>query len=182
MARATYPHLDKRSCFGPATAIVSGAVALLEWTLADGDGRPIFEVGLDLSAAVGWSGTIYLDWLDWSGTPKIVWSAPRGGWPASRRAWVDALYQLAGRHGSMYTLVANDGRGLAITGQREWADYRVSAIIRPHMAEEVGLSRPCPGPGALLRAAAAGRRPAAPLEAGAGVQWRNGGTGAGGTG
>lgn len=50
------------------------------------------------------------------------------------------MYQLAGRHGSMYTLVANDGRGLAITGQREWADYRVSAIIRPHMAEEVGLA------------------------------------------
>lgn len=130
---------------GPTTAIRHGTATPLEWTLPDGDGRPFFEVGLDLSAAVDWSGTIYLDWLDWFGTPKIVWSVPSGGLPASRRAWVDALYQLAGRHGSMYTLVANDGRGLAITGQREWADYGVSATIRPHLAEEIGLVGHCQG-------------------------------------
>jgi hypothetical protein len=134
------PAPQQETWFGPTTTVAPGAPALLEWTLPEGDGRPIFEVGLDIAGAADAGGAVYMDWLDWSGTPRVHWRAPSGSWPASRRAWVDALYQLSGRQGSMLTLVANEGRGMAITGRREWTGYTVSAIIRPHMADEIGLA------------------------------------------
>ena len=40
----------------------------------------------------------------------------------------------------MYTLIANEGRGMAITGRRDWADYTVGATLRPHMAAAIGLA------------------------------------------
>lgn len=134
------PTPRQETLLGPVTTIAPGTPALLEWTLPEGDGRPIFQVGIDISGNADAGGTVYLDWLDWFGTPQVRWSAPSGSWPASRRAWVDALYQLSGRHGSMLTLVANDGRGMAITGQREWTEYTVGATIQPHMADEIGLA------------------------------------------
>ncbi len=129
---------------GASRPLAPGEGALLEWTLPPGDGRPIFQVGLDIGSAAGQpersGGTLYLDWLDWSGQPRVTWKTPNGALPASRRAWVDALSLLTRRHGSMYTLIANEGRGVAITGRREWADYTVGATVRPHMATAIGLA------------------------------------------
>jgi ADP-ribosylglycohydrolase len=137
------PAPSRELLVGPGKPLAPGEPTLLEWTLPPGDGRPIFQVGLEIGSA-GQSersgGAVYLDWLDWSGSPRVAWGAPAGALPASRRAWVDALSLMTGRQGSMYTLIANEGRGMAITGRRDWANYTVGATLRPHMAAAIGLA------------------------------------------
>jgi hypothetical protein len=39
-----------------------------------------------------------------------------------------------------FRLVHNEGRGLLITGTREWRDYSVAAAITPHMCAAFGLA------------------------------------------
>lgn len=40
----------------------------------------------------------------------------------------------------MLRLIQNEGTGLLIQGAREWADYRVSADVTPHLATSAGLA------------------------------------------
>jgi hypothetical protein len=57
-------------------------------------------------------------------------------------AWVD---NLDGRGPQLdppqsFRLTKNAGRGLAITGTREWTDYRVATTLTPHLAAACGLA------------------------------------------
>ncbi len=54
---------------GPVQDIAPGEAATLEWQVPDTDGRPIFEVGVEIGGASG-SGTLYLDYLTWDGVPR----------------------------------------------------------------------------------------------------------------
>lgn len=126
--------------YGPPTELPPGQSAELAWTLPPGDGAPIHEVGLEIAAPQSGPGAVYLDRLGWSGPPRVTWRGPAAATPAARRAWVSALDVFQARRDGLYTCVENQGRGMAITGQRTWADYTVAATIRPHMCPEVGLA------------------------------------------
>jgi len=56
-----------------------------------------------------------------------------------RSAWVDGMSEVV-PWGSPFRLAQNEGTGLSICGTREWTDYRASATIVPHLAEEAGLA------------------------------------------
>ncbi len=56
-----------------------------------------------------------------------------------RRAWVNGLDRFDEHSPEPYRLVQNSGTGLLAQGTREWADYEVSAAVRPHMAASAGL-------------------------------------------
>ena len=58
-----------------------------------------------------------------------------------RRAWVDGVDQYGHWWPEAYRLVQNRGTGLLIQGAREWANYRVSAAITPHLAAACGIVR-----------------------------------------
>ena len=57
-----------------------------------------------------------------------------------RRAWVNGASQFGGRDPETYRLVQNAGTGMVIQGTREWANYRVSADVTPHMVEAAGIA------------------------------------------
>ena len=56
------------------------------------------------------------------------------------RQWVDAVDHFDNRHGEAFRVIQDRGRGLAITGTREWTDFQVQAALTPHLAAAFGLA------------------------------------------
>jgi ADP-ribosylglycohydrolase len=127
----------------PQEELAPGATQQLTWQVPSTDGLPIAAVGVELSStggAGGSSGSVYLDYLTWSGAPDTILARPAGDGVMWRRAWVDGVDQYEGRWWEAYRLVQNHGRGLLMQGGCDWTDYTVSATITLHMAEAAGLA------------------------------------------
>jgi len=109
----------------------------------DTGGRPIAEVGLEIGGSSG-SGTVYLDWMHWTGAPRVTLGRPEGkAGTAWRRAWVNAADVFAewGQWAGMtYKVIQNEGTGLLMQGEwPAWDDYSVATEVYPHLAERVGV-------------------------------------------
>ena len=122
----------------------AGARRVLEWTVPDLGGYPTAAVGLEIASEARADGTIHVDALDWSGCPRVtlgrpaVGGAPVKGWMWGR-AWVNGVDVFNATH-EPYRLMQNTGRGLVMQGTREWRDYRVEAVVTPHIAEAAGIA------------------------------------------
>ena len=57
-----------------------------------------------------------------------------------KRQWVNAADTFADEFGEGFRVIQNRGRGLVITGTREWNNYSVQATITPHLAKAFGLA------------------------------------------
>ena len=135
-----------------AVEVAPGAGAELAWEMPDTDGQPIARVGIVVSAVAGEvAGTLYLDWLTWSGTPRANLSRPRGAAgerPRNRffrpwwaRAWVSGCSSLMAKNwAEPIRLIQNEGVGLAFQGGETWTDYRVTATVRLHMGTAGGIA------------------------------------------
>ncbi|MDP9315173.1 MAG: ADP-ribosylglycohydrolase family protein [Chloroflexota bacterium] len=126
--------------FGPAAELGPGDAHDWAWRIGSTDGAPIAEVGVEIVGDNGTSGSVYLDYLTWDGTPDVVFNRPANGGRLWQRAWVAGVDQLTFSHESTYRMVQNEGTGLVIQGTREWRDYRVAAPVRPHMARRAGIA------------------------------------------
>lgn len=126
---------------GPSRELAPGASGEIAWRV-EGDGnQPICQVGVELTSP----GTLYLDWLTWGGAPDVLFSTPASSTPwhgesTWKKGWVNAADQWETWGDEAFRIIQNDGRGLLITGCREWRDYRVSATIRPTLMENGGLA------------------------------------------
>ena len=127
---------------GPHQTLAAGQAAVLEWTVPDTGGQPIAEIGLDIFSEPAVSGTVFLDWLTWTGTPTVTFRRPAAGGSAWARAWVnaasDAHFGVPPER--LCRLVDNHGTGLLLTGEWEWADYTVSTDVSPHLCRRAGLA------------------------------------------
>ena len=129
--------------YGPQSVLNPGSEIELEWLL--GEGRPveptgpIAEIGIEVCSDQHGDGSVYLDYLTWSGEPDVILTCPETGGGMWRKAWVDAADNFTGR-GEPFRLIQNSGIGLLIHGAREWSDYRVSADITPHLVKAVGIA------------------------------------------
>jgi ADP-ribosylglycohydrolase len=126
---------------GPRVELAPGAAAELSWKIEGEGSQPICQIGLELGAP----GTVYLDCLTWSGSPDVVFHTPHGASPWHgdqnwRKPWVQAVDQWEGWGGEGLRIIQNEGRGLLITGCREWQDYTVSAAVRPTLMANGGLA------------------------------------------
>ena len=121
----------------PTTNLEPGGKAELSWTVPDVGGYPVAAVGVSIVSAPA-GGTLYMDRLDWQGTPDVTLSRlPGTMW---HRAWVNGVDQYLPRWGESFRLVHNRGTGLLLHGSRDWQDYRVSADITPHLVRRVGVA------------------------------------------
>ena len=131
---------------GPRLNLAPGERRTVEWTVPPTGGQPIAEVGVEIRAGNEVAserradGTIYLDYLTWSGSPDVVLARPTEGGTIWRRAWVDATDEWGARYPEAYRLVQNVGTGMLIQGTREWTDYRASATLTPHLVTSCGLA------------------------------------------
>jgi ADP-ribosylglycohydrolase len=121
---------------GPSAELFPGASVELTWKIEGPGNEPICQIGVELVAP----GTIYLDFLTWSGSPDVVFATPEAGGPTWRKAWVNAVDQWETWGHEGLRIIQNDGRGMLIIGCREWQDYRVNAAIRPTLLEAGGIA------------------------------------------
>jgi ADP-ribosylglycohydrolase len=121
----------------PAQLLIAGETRRLEWKVPNIQGGPIFQIGLEIRTvedAVSNSGSIYLDYLDWTGAPDVVFARPTGrtlpDFPMLyRRAWANAVDHWDHWWQQPFRIIKNRGRGLISIGTREWKDYAASARV-----------------------------------------------------
>jgi ADP-ribosylglycohydrolase len=124
---------------GPETLLSPGQQHEFTWTLPD-SGLPIAAVGVEARSEVQSSGTLYLDYLTWHGTPQAQFGRPPVPSTMWRHAWTDGVDQYEHRWPESFRLAQNEGRGLLMTGTREWTDYTVQAVVRPHLVKAAGIA------------------------------------------
>jgi len=83
---------------------------------------------------------IYLDRLSWDGSPNVTFNKPLASGAMWNRQWVSAADFFENEFGEAFRVIQNRGRGLVITGTREWTDYTVQSRITPHLAKAFGLA------------------------------------------
>ncbi|MDX1933512.1 MAG: ADP-ribosylglycohydrolase family protein [Capsulimonadales bacterium] len=123
---------------GETVLLDKGQVFHVEWKVPDTGGRPIAEIGVEVGGNSR-SGTVYLDWLGWTGTPQLTLGRNTEG-RAGRRSWVVAADELREWGVSRsFAVVQNDGTGMVYTGTDEWTDYSMSVEAHAHLAEAWGI-------------------------------------------
>jgi ADP-ribosylglycohydrolase len=129
---------------GPEVTLAAGQDRAVEWTIDDPDLSPIAYIGIEINGERGTQGTVYLDYLNWSGAPNAHFDRPAHRGLMWKRAWVNGLDQ-SDRLTQMdfypepYRLLQNQGRGLLIQGTHDWTDYQVTAHMTPHLCAAGGL-------------------------------------------
>jgi ADP-ribosylglycohydrolase len=125
---------------GPELTLEPGSRQTLVWQVPDNGGWPLATVGLEARSDRHAGGTLYLDTLTWDGTPATTFHRPADVGDMWRLAWVDGVDQYTYRWPESFRLAQNEGRGLLITGTREWTDYAVQATVRPHLVKNAGIA------------------------------------------
>jgi ADP-ribosylglycohydrolase len=125
---------------GPVVELAPAAATELVWQIPDLGGAPIATVGLELQSQTHAEGTIYVDYVTWAGTPTVEFRRPDYNGEMWRAAWVDGVDQVVARAEETIRLMQNAGRGLWITGTREWQDYAVEATVTPHLVVRGGIA------------------------------------------
>ena len=124
----------------PQVGLAPGEIGSLEWELSLPPGATPYALGLELSGALPAQGALFLDSLSWSGAPRLAFARPAGSGVMWRRAWVDAVDSFRPIGPEIFRPVQNQGRGLLMTGTRDWQDYSVSAFITPYLAVAAGIA------------------------------------------
>jgi hypothetical protein len=124
--------------FSTEEFLLAGEVHEMTWKAPETGGFPIAEIGIEIRSPQGAPGTIYLDYLTWSGAPTTTFFRSSGGGTAWRYAWVNAADQflLPGE----FRVVQNHGVGMVTQGTQDWRDYSVEATITPHMVISSGVA------------------------------------------
>jgi ADP-ribosylglycohydrolase len=137
----SYGYQDKLVTIqGPRQILLPGKTIQLEWRVPDLDGAPIVEVGVFLSSKELSEGTVHLGYLSWDGSPIVTFRRPIQSGRMWKRQWVNAADFFEDEFGEAFRVIQNRGRGMVITGTREWTDYSVQALITPHLAKAFGLA------------------------------------------
>ena len=125
---------------GPRRSLSPGETIQLEWQIPDLGGVPIVQVGISVFSHEPAEGVIHLDYLSWDGAPNVTFRRPIESGNMWKRQWVNAADFFGDTFEEAFRVIQNRGRGLVITGTREWADYSVAARITPHLVKAFGLA------------------------------------------
>jgi hypothetical protein len=131
--KLTYHH-------GPALTFDPGTAHDFQWQIEDLHGAPIAQFGFELSSDNTATGFLYIDYIDWSGTPNTVFRRPDTDSKMWLRSWINAVDHLGTRWASAFHLSQNRGIGLFIQGSRDWKNYAARAAILSDPAKSFGLA------------------------------------------
>src|ERR1700758_1660054 len=124
---------------GPELTLEPGSVRHFQWKIDELHGAPIAQFGLEVASAAA-VGRLYVDYIDWSGTPTTVFRRPPGDSKMWLRAWINAVDHVGTRWTSPFHLSQNRGTGLFIQGSRDWQNYAVQSAILSDPAKSFGLA------------------------------------------
>lgn len=126
--------------YGPIIQLSPGDATELEWQIPELGGQPIAKIGVLIQSSKASEGVVYMDYLTWQGVPQVKFYQPAESGRMWKRQWVDAVDGFDDEFGEAFRVIQNRGRGLAITGTREWTDYAVQATLTPHLVKSFGLA------------------------------------------
>jgi hypothetical protein len=126
---------------GPSVLLAPGAEHEFEWIMEELGGAPIAQIGVEIGSISRAEGSVYLDYLTWSGTPKVNFVQPNDGSSMWRKAWINGIDIFGERWWpDPYRLVQNEGRGLLMQGTCEWTDYQANSTVTIHLAKAAGIA------------------------------------------
>lgn len=125
---------------GPAIELAASTSVPLTWCIPDTHGAPIMAVGVQITNTTRADGTVYVDYVTWSGSPTVTFARPRHGGMLWRRAWVDASDQWDSQWPESFRFAQNSGTGMLSQGTADWVDYCATATITPHLLAHGGLA------------------------------------------
>ena len=125
---------------GSALLLRPGVAQDFQWQIEDLDGAPIAQFGFEVSADGAAEGRLFIDYIDWSGTPATSFRRPKSNSKMWLRAWVNAVDHIGTRWASAFHLSQNLGTGLLIQGSRDWQNYTVQSAIVADPAKSFGLA------------------------------------------
>jgi hypothetical protein len=134
---------DDRLCNldGPLIELTPSAEEVIAWTIPDLDGQPIQQIGVALAASgARVDGVVLLDWLSWSGAPRLRLRRPKEPSTFWRRSWVNNVSFYSKNFPPAFRIWQDCGCGLIIHGTREWTDYRAASVLTVHLGASVGLA------------------------------------------
>jgi hypothetical protein len=114
---------------GPAFVSNPGTARDFQWQIEDPKGAPIAQFGFEVDSESATNGRLYVDYIDWSGTPTVVFRRPDTDGKMWLRAWINAFGHLGTRWASPFHLSQDRGTGLFIQGSRDWQNYQVESAI-----------------------------------------------------
>jgi hypothetical protein len=128
---------------GPEINLAAGEYKEFKWIVPGTNNQPIAEIGF-----TGTQGTIFLDYLTWSGIPNTTFSFPFGitkefPWEYPqvwRKAFVSSMDHWEHWWKEPFRLVQNEGRGMITQGTLDWQDYSVEADIKPWLIKQAGIT------------------------------------------
>jgi len=123
---------------GPALLLDPGVAQHFQWPIEGLNGAPIAQFGIEADAAA--SGRVYVDYIDWSGTPTTVFRRPDADGKMWLRAWINAFDDVGTRWASAFHLSQNRGTGLFIQGSRDWQNYTVETAVISNPARAFGVA------------------------------------------
>ena len=126
--------------YGSPLALAPDAVENFQWQIQKLGGAPIARFGFEIRSDRVTKGRIYVDYVDWSGTPTSVFRRPDVDGKMWRRAWINAVDHVGTRWESAFHLSQDRGTGLFIQGSRDWQNYTVQAAIMSDPAKSFGLA------------------------------------------
>jgi ADP-ribosylglycohydrolase len=126
---------------GPPMTLAPGADGVLSWTIPDLDGQPIQQIGVCLtSEGARADGTVWLDYLGWSGAPRLRLRRPKEPSTFWRHSWINNVSLFSTNFASAFRISQDRGSGIMIHGTREWTDYRLSSTVIVHLGPSAGLA------------------------------------------
>jgi ADP-ribosylglycohydrolase len=126
--------------YGAPFLLGPAGIENFQWQIEDLGGVPIARFGLEIRSDRLTKGRIFVDYVDWSGTPTTAFRRPAIDGKMWRRAWINAVDYVGTRWASAFHLSQNRGTGLFIQGSREWQNYTVQAVIMPDPAKSFGVA------------------------------------------
>ena len=126
--------------YGSPLTLAPDAVENFQWQIEELGGAPIARFGFEIRSDRVTKGRIYVDYVDWSGTPTTVFRRPDIDGKMWRRAWINAVDHVGTRWESAFHLSQDRGTGLFIQGSRDWQNYAVNAVITSDPAKSFGLA------------------------------------------
>ena len=131
---------ELHSHYGSSLSIAPGNADYFQWRIEDLGGVPIARFGFEFRSDVSTSGRIYLDYVNWTGTPTTTFRRPANGGKMWLRSWINAVDHVGTRWASAFHLSQNRDTGLFIQGSRDWENYVVQASILSDPAKSFGLA------------------------------------------
>jgi ADP-ribosylglycohydrolase len=126
---------------GPPMTLAPGTDGVLSWTIPDLDGQPIQQIGVCLTAhGARADGTVWLEYLGWSGAPRLILRRPKEPSAFWRKSWINNVSLFSKNFASAFRISQDRGTGIIIHGTREWTDYRVSSAVIVHLGASAGLA------------------------------------------